>query len=326
MKQFFSCTAAIKLSATFFGMAAFSLCTLSACSSDDEGTDTPEIVSETIPAAGWQGTAENGVCTYLASNSSDEDYKAYYAFSFKEGICEEAVYNVVFDDEASASYICNALKDGSWADGSDDDTYSMGSTTARRTAARVGHSISRALLKSIPAPTRSASLLGIDCSQKGKIVFIKIEQLKGKTNTDVQYAMKVWSMDTTSMPDKCLFGTYEGSKGNASGKYSCNNIYGLNATKYEVSVTFNSSNNLKTYTTTLTLPNEDWAALLQESLQEDADDYMELLGVAPTVSRQGNVITVDAVVINTVSYDETLQFIIAQDYLLNTPYLASIFG
>jgi len=89
--------------------AAISI-SFTACSSDDDDNgggapsgDVAGLVSETTPSLGWSGDMQNGTVTYCprivddsdAEDEYDMDAQTYYAFDFKDGKCQTAVFEMI---------------------------------------------------------------------------------------------------------------------------------------------------------------------------------------------------------------------------------------
>lgn len=295
-----------------------------ACSDDDnKGNNEGGLVNEELPSQkGWSGSLENGQCTYTPEDYTD--YPSYFAFSFKNGVCEDAVYNVICDSEKEASSICNLLNNGSFDDFMGDD-YSAYNTKATQTSVlsqslKQMEAIKKVLLKSRVA-TR-ADLLGITCSQSGKVVFFKLDCFKGKDGEAVQTAVEVWTVGSMSaLPETPLFGTYDRN----AGKYTNNNIMGIANTKYEISVKF-EEDLLTEFVTTLTLPNPSWALMLEETFQEQAQDYIDMFGEAPEITRNGNTVTVKAIIMGDVPREIAEQYIVILDLTMNMPIGLTLLG
>ena len=130
------------------------------CSYDDAPTDG--LVSSKIPSFGWSGSTDNGIATYRPDTEEDV-ISCYYAFSFENGKCKDAVFNMVCENEAMAKYLTRMLTSGEWAEEDDDEEYSMSQFTKNPVlmqALRSHKSISSAAIK-----TRSANVMGITCTQ-----------------------------------------------------------------------------------------------------------------------------------------------------------------
>lgn len=303
---------------------------LCACSDDDDngnaGVNNGELVSDQVPdTPGWSGSTDNGVCTYTPQDADYQDYPGYYAFDFKGGVCQEAVYNMVCESAMEAQAISNFLNNGTFDDLLGDEEYSLTTVTADRKSV-LGQSLQylQALRKAIahPAPATRADLLGISCTQSGKVVVFKLDCLKGKDGETTQYVMKAWDtgIGQDNLPDAPVFGTYDAS----TGRYTNNNIMGLANSRYEISTQYDGDV-LTNFTTTLTLPNATWAWALEESFKEQADDYIAMFGQAPEVSRNGNQVTVKAVILDAVTREQTEDYIIVLDLMMNMPAGISFF-
>ena len=85
---------------------------LTSCESSDPSLEAEDgLVSETVPTQkGWSGSTENGICTYAPEVG--DDASGYYAFSFKDGVCSDAVYNMLFDSEVEAKIFVETVNKG----------------------------------------------------------------------------------------------------------------------------------------------------------------------------------------------------------------------
>lgn len=291
-----------------------------ACSDDDDPTQGVEdgLVSETVPSTeGWSGSLENGIATYTSSGYYD--YDGYYAFSFKDGICGDAVFNMICESEAEASYLCNLLNNGSFDDLEIESYTKMAPETSILSQSLKQLELVKKMFAKGQASTR-ADLLGISCSQSGKVVFFKLECFRNKSGEVVRTAINAWesNLDISSLPDSPLFGTYDRN----TGKYVNNNIMGIANTKYEISAQF-SGDMLTEFVTTLSLPNATWAALLEETFNEQAEEYIDIFGEAPEISHNGNTVTVKAIIVGEVQREFVEQYIVLLDIIMNRPIVVS---
>lgn len=302
---------------SMFAMMLSIAVSVSSCSKDDDGV-TEGLVNQTLPAQkGWSGSMENGICTYTP-DYRDEDADGYYAFSFKDGKCDDAVYNMMFETEAEAKKAADLLNNGTFDDldafDEEDEIYEVGNETAK-VLSQVRF-IRKAILNGQPASR--ADKIGVSCAQQGKVVFFKIECLKGKDSATVKLVVLAWydgDIESSKIPEKPIFGTYDSE----AGKYTLNNVMGLKDSKYEIIVGF-ESDMVKSVKTVVTLPNESWAKYMEEDLQGQADEFWELYGNQVTINREGNQVTLNAVIsYSEISRDEILKFIVAADIILNTP-------
>lgn len=309
------------LSATAVGFAS--------CGDDEEDGGTPPVdglVSATIPSEGWSGSPTDGICTYRSENAyDDEDFSCYYAFAFENGKCVDGVFNVVCDREEDASDICKMLNSGAWAEEDDEDDYDLTKAKSRTNALSIRKKLHAKVVRSVVKSTRAANVMGITCTQDGKIVYFRLEAIKGLGGEDVKYIMKAWdtglNMDT--LPEKPMFGTWN----ETTGKYTSNSIYAIPGTKVEIETAFNSSDIVTKYAATFILPNDLWAEMIEESLRNQAEGWQQLGNIELNIVRNENVVTTNIVnveIANT-SKEYLVKMIIALDILNARPIGTSLF-
>ena len=280
------------------------------CSYDD--APTGGLVSDEIPSVGWSGSTDNGIATYRPDTEEDV-ISCYYAFSFENGKCKDAVYNMVCENEVMAKLLAKMLTSGKWAEEDDDEEYITKSPVLMQA------------LRSAAIKTRSANVLGITCTQEGKVVYFKIEAVKGLDGEELGYVMSTWDtgLNVNTLPEKPIFGTWD----DATGKYTSNSIYAIPGTKIEIETAFNQSDILTKYTATFTLPDEMWAEMIEEGLREQASGLKVLAGIELEITRNGNVVT--AINLNVeaekTTKAEILKLIIAMDILNARPIGTAIF-
>ena len=180
-------------------------------------------------------------------------------------------------------------------------------------------------LRSAAIKTRSANVLGITCTQEGKVVYFKIEAVKGLDGEELGYVMSTWDtgLNVNTLPEKPIFGTWD----EATGKYTSNSIYAIPGTKIEIETAFNQSDILTKYTATFTLPDEMWAEMIEEGLREQASGLKVLAGIELEITRNGNVVTAINLNVETenTTKAEILKLIIAMDILNARPIGTAIF-
>ena len=285
------------------------------CSYDDDAP-TGGLVSDEIPSVGWSGSTDNGIATYRPDTEEDE-ISCYYAFSFENGKCKDAVFNMVCENEVMAKYLAKMLTSGKWAEEDDDEEYSLSQLTKSPVLMQA--------LRSAAIKTRSANVLGITCTQEGKVVYFKIEAVKGLNGEELGYVMSTWDtgLNVNTLPEKPIFGTWD----EATGKYTSNSIYAIPGTKIEIETAFNQSDILTKYTATFTLPDEMWAEMIEEGLREQASGLKVLAGIELEITRNGNVVT--AINLNVeaekTTKAEILKLIIAMDILNARPIGTALF-
>ena len=282
------------------------------CSVDDDDAPTAGLVSSKIPSVGWSGSTDNGIATYRPDTEEDE-ISCYYAFSFENGKCKDAVYNMVCENEVMAKLLAKMLTSGKWAEEDDDEEYITKSPVLMQA------------LRSAAIKTPSVNVMGITCTQEGKVVYFKIEAVKGLDGEELGYVMSTWDtgLNVNTLPEKPIFGTWD----EATGKYTSNSIYAIPGTKIEIETAFNQSDILTKYTATFTLPDEMWAEMIEEGLREQASGLKVLAGIELEITRNGNVVT--AINLNVeaekTTKAEILKLIIAMDILNARPIGTAIF-
>ena len=293
-----------------------SVCMVGFTSCSDDDAPTGGLVSSEIPSVGWSGSTDNGIATYRPDTEEDV-ISCYYAFSFENGKCKDAVYNMVCENEFMAKYLAKMLTSGKWAEEDDDEEYSLSQLTKSPVLMQA--------LRSAAIKTRSANVLGITCTQEGKVVYFKIEAVKGLDGEELGYVMSTWDtgLNVNTLPEKPIFGTWD----EATGKYTSNSIYAIPGTKIEIEIAFNQSDILIKYTATFTLPNEMWAEMIEEGLREQASGLEVLAGIELEITRNGNVVT--AINLNVeaekTTKAEILKLIIAMDILNARPIVTALF-
>ena len=239
---------------------------LTSCESSDPSLEAEDgLVSETVPTQkGWSGSTENGICTYAPEVG--DDASGYYAFSFKDGVCSDAVYNMVCDSEVEAMAVVEMINKGEFGYDEDED-FSDYSAIAKSPALALS-ARQLALMKKIILENQKATradFTGITCSRDGKVVFIKVDCFKNKDGEIVKQVVEAWDsgLNINNLPDAPVFGTYD----KATGKYTLENILGIDGSVYEINVSF-ENDFLKSLKTSVTMPTESWAQMLEESLRE----------------------------------------------------------
>ena len=293
-----------------------SVCMVGFTSCSDDDAPTGGLVSSEIPSVGWSGSTDNGIATYRPDTEEDV-ISCYYAFSFENGKCKDAVYNMVCENEAMAKLLAKMLTSGKWAEEDDDEEYSLSQLTKSPVLMQA--------LRSAAIKTPSVNVMGITCTQEGKVVYFKIEAVKGLDGEELGYVMSTWDtgLNVNTLPEKPIFGTWD----EATGKYTSNSIYAIPGTKIEIETAFNQSDILTKYTATFTLPDEMWAEMIEEGLREQASGLKVLAGIELEITRNGNVVTAINLNVETenTTKAEILKLIIAMDILNARPIGTAIF-
>ena len=293
-----------------------SVCMVGFTSCSDDDAPTGGLVSSKIPSVGWSGSTDNGIATYRPDTEEDV-ISCYYAFSFENGKCKDAVYNMVCENEVMAKLLAKMLTSGKWAEEDDDEEYSLSQLTKSPVLMQA--------LRSAAIKTPSVNVMGITCTQEGKVVYFKIEAVKGLDGEVLGYVMNTWDtgLNVNTLPEKPIFGTWD----EATGKYTSNSIYAIPGTKIEIETAFNQSDILTKYTATFTLPNEMWAEMIEEALREQASGLEALAGIEIEITRNGNVVTTNNLNVETANATKAdiLKLIIAMDILNARPIGTAIF-
>lgn len=337
--------------AGLYVLCCAALFSLPACSDDDDGDGGSDInppseglVSTDIPSLGWEGPAapQNGIVTYRPQDAEDEGfYSAYYAFNFEGGVVKEAVFNIVCEEEAIARELQRRFSDGTWMeDDEEDEEYdsdyedvayaadasAKGNSLSAARLARLAAPVARALKAQVAVAGRAAdnSVMGLTCTQDGRIVYFKLDWLAGQNAEDVQCAMRTWDtgLNMDNLPTQPIFGEWN----DATGVYTGTKIYGLPETQIQLTTAFDEADLLTDYAAHFTLPHDGLAALVEEEVRSEASDY-EQLGIQLGISRQGKVVSVR--VLNAaqakVSKEYIVKMIIAMDILMARPIYTNLF-
>ena len=293
-----------------------SVCMVGFTSCSDDDAPTGGLVSSEIPSVGWSGSTDNGIATYRPDTEEDE-ISCYYAFSFENGKCKDAVFNMVCENEVMAKLLAKMLTSGKWAEEDDDEEYSLSQLTKSPVLMQA--------LRSAAIKTPSVNVMGITCTQEGKVVYFKIEAVKGLDGEELGYVMSTWDtgLNVNTLPEKPIFGTWD----EATGKYTSNSIYAIPGTKIEIETAFNQSDILTKYTATFTLPDEMWAEMIEEALREQASGLEALAGIELEITRNGNVVTTNNLNVETANTTKAdiLKLIIAMDILNARPIGTALF-
>lgn len=312
MKKFFTCCAAcIVVSLLFF----------TSCKSVDDkeeldvNVDTKDLVTGNVPKTqGWSGNSENGVWKYATDDYDAEDINTYFAFKMNNGTCEAGVYNVVMPNANMAGQLAKMLNDGTWIEDFEDDSDDY-STKYRASANMVGKVI-RFISRTYSS--RSQIVLPIKVRQEGKVVYVTIPNIKGLSSDDIRTIVQYWNGNSYELPNKVLFGQYE------NGVYSCKNMHCMNI-DYFVTTQFNGNGLCTKYVTKISLPTSAWAQFYYENLEDTLDEYEIQFGKRPTLTINGNTVTLDAIIIGDVTHEDVDLMIYYLDWANNCPFLFSLF-
>lgn len=295
---------------------------LTSCKGDDE--DGPEVVadkdlvSSKVPLSeGWSGNSQNGVLKYAPEDYEEDEINSYFAFSMKDGECDEAVYNIVAPDALTAKLLATQFNSGKWVgdmdfDDDDDDVR----------ATRSGKiSFAQRVLRQIKKfkATRADFTLPIPVKSNGNVLYIVLPNVKGVNADELKKVVEYWAGDGYVVPDHVLFGEYK------NGVYTCKNMHGMNI-DYVINTAYNSNGICTKYTTTMTFPTKDWATFYYEIYESQLDDFEESFGCRPELARKGNSVILDAVIIGDVNKTMIDQMIYTIDWMNNCPLLFNMFS
>lgn len=286
-----------------------------------------ELIIKQTPQQGWSGDFENGVASYNSYNESEyEDDEAVagmcYSFEFENGVCKDAIYNIILTNKSFAILLEKMLNNGNW-DMEEDSGELFPSATRSQNNTIINYDVVEKLRQIVfsHANTRSAydHTLSFNVSRKDNVIFVKLDNFKGKSANDVKYTIDVWEGKIT-VPNRFMFGKWD----SAAGRYTCKNLYALGI-DYQVDITFNGNRIVQTYTTKMTMPTTIWAEVMYESLVQSADQYIAMFGKAPQIKREGRDIYVEAIILAEISEEEIVKYLILLDYANNVPIIANIF-
>lgn len=288
---------------------------------DDEPGVSTNLTSATMPSkVGWSGNFDNGIATYTDNNHNDPDeIPAYMAFSFKNGICNKGVVNLVLPSEAIAKQFAEMMNSGDWSGLEDDDDYDDYSTRSSVSKSIFKIECTRSMLKS--ATRSNEESLPINVSRDGNVVYMVITCVEGLTSDEIKTVVTAWT--TGNYPsDRVMFGKYE------NGVYVCNNMRGIGM-DYRIDTSYNSDGFCTKYTTTVKMPTRAWAQVMYQSLYEDIQynktQYLQIYGGLPELSISGTTIILDAVINGDLTESQVFSTIVAIDWMNNSPILWDMF-
>ena len=304
--------------------AAISI-SFTACSSDDDDNgggdpsgDVAGLVSETAPSLGWSGDMQNGTVTYCprivdnsdAEDEYDMDAQTYYAFDFKDGKCQAAVFDMICPSEKLAKQLETAFRDGTWA--TMDDEYDVRRNTFLQ---RVKEQVKVATRAGSDNSLQDLALL---VYRNGRVIYILIDCLKGKSGDDVQSLVLYWEGKSAIIPNNIIAGTWD----DQTGIYTNNYILAWGIT-YRINTVF-ENNLLKDYVTTMTFPNQTLAEVMYQAIEEQNRQIGAQTGLYPKATLDGKTLKEIAVIYGDLTKEQTLQLITAIDWMLSRPFFISL--
>ncbi|MBD5194474.1 MAG: hypothetical protein HDS84_01620 [Bacteroidales bacterium] len=294
-------------------------------SGDDDDFEplSPEdkvLVSSDVPSEGWSGNTDNGILKYAPSEYDNEDINTYFAFNMKNGVCDNAVINIVLQNSVQAKQLAQMLNNGTWIEEEEDDDDDYAYSNRSKSQSR-SFDITNSLLKCISRAnaSRAGVTLPIPVQQEGKVIYVVLTNFKGLHADDIKTAVDLWSGNSYTVPDRVIFGTY------VNGVYTCKNMHGMNI-DYLVETKFNNSGICTKYTTTITLPDENWAAFYYEAYEEQLWDFEQQFGQRPDLKLTGKTVILDALIMGDITREQVNSIIYSLDWLNNCPFIYKLFG
>lgn len=295
---------------------------LTACSSDDDNDgDVPSaLVSNDMPKTdGWNGDLQNGISTYVPYLAEDEDdFQPRYAFDFKDGTCQNAVFSLICPNEYIAKEMARMFQDGTWLselgeDKDEDDYYD------EYYGARAKASI-RKMQTHLKAVTRAATDynpedLKMPVLYSGKVLYITVDCLKGKRGNTLKAIVIFWQ--TGEGTPEIVMGKWD----DAANRYTCGNLLGLGI-NYEINTAF-ESDSLTNYVTEMTFLNKSWANMIFEQLEEQNQEIEAKVKLRPKATLNGKTVKEEAVILGRVTKAETLEIIAMLDWLMARPFFTA---
>lgn len=295
------------------------------CSSDDDGpTPPPSGGAVTPPAsydAGWSGNFENGTANFVFErydygydDEEEEDVKSdFYSFDFKDGVCTDAKYCIEFYDSRTADFYASLIQSGELFDDSyyedeEDDEYYDDEDDDEDYYYNYEHSL-KALKKikeiAVSARTRAGySDMGMTIYVTNNFIYIPLDNYIGKKAVVIRNGIST----IEDIPEDFLYGEYDSAKG----EYYCDNVRGIKSNgktiQYKVNMTFTPERYVKTYVTTVTMPNQSWAITQYDAWLQDVEFFGQMFGVSPTLNMDGNIITLKAITRYDITNPELAQY------------------
>lgn len=262
---------------------------------ETEEEDTPISLIK----LGWSGSTTNGPAVHVLETFTgyNEFKNHHYSFTFKNGICTDAKYNIEFKYSSIANEFASAIRSGEWAlddeeddydDEEDDDDYNI--------------------------------VMPMTVYTSGNTVYIPLDNFIGKTGASIKEGLT-----STGIPQDFIYGNYDATKG----EYICNNAFGVisngNDIEVKANITFSDDRKVKSTRLIIIAPSTALTELLYEAFYSIANMLYQKFGIAPEVSHIGNTIVITATAANEnnlVGEEEYLKLIKAIDKTLAVPFIS----
>lgn len=287
---------------------------------DDFESLSPEdkaLISSVVPSQGWSGNTENGILKYAPYEYDDDEISTYFAFNMKNGVCDNAVINIVTYSSTQAKQLAQMLNNGFWVDGDNGiDDYANNNANYKSRSFDVANSLLRHAARG--KGSRAGFTLQIPVQQEGKVIYVVLTNVKGLSANEIKKVVNYWSGESMAIPDHVIFGKY------ANGIYTCENMHGMNI-DYVIETKFNTTGFCTQFKTSITLPNENWAQFYYESYEDQMDDFEQQFGQRPELKIDGNSVILNAVIIGDLTQEDINTMVYAIDWLNNCPFVYNFF-
>ena len=247
---------------------------------------------------GWSGSTTNGPAVHVLETFTgyNEFKNHHYSFTFKNGICTDAKYNIEFANLRFANEFASVIRSGEWAldeeeddyDDEEDDDYDI----------------------AVPLTVYTS----------GNTVYIPLDNFIGKTGASIKEGLT-----STGIPQDFIYGNYDATKG----EYICNNALGIisngNDMEFKVNITFTDDRKVKSTRLIIIAPSTALTELLYERFYSIANMLYQKFGIAPEVSHTGNTLILEIAQTdnaNLVSEEEYLKILKAIDKFLALPFIS----
>lgn len=248
---------------------------------------------------GWSGRTTNGPAVHVLETFTgyNEFKNHHYSFTFKNGICTDAKYNIEFANLRFANEFASAIRSGEWALDDEEDDY-----------------------KDYEDEDDYNIALPMTVYTSGNTVYIPLDNFIGKTGASIKEGLT-----STGIPQDFIYGNYDATKG----EYICNNAFGVisngNDIEFKVNMTFTDDRKVKSTRLIIIAPSTALTELLYEAFYSIANMLYQKFGIAPEISHIGNTLILEIAQTdnaNLVSEEEYLKILKAIDKILALPFIS----
>lgn len=269
--------------------------------SPNEFTTKKEVEEEadteiSLIKLGWSGSTTNGPACHVLGISNDEYKNHHYSFTFKDGICTDAKYNIEFRSSSLANEFASAIRSGMWAVDDEEDYEDYEEDDEPNVA------------------------LPMTVYTSGNTVYIPLDNCIGKTGESIKKGL-----DTTGIPQDFIYGKYDAAKG----EYICNNALGVisngNDIQWKTNISFTDDRMVKSVIHKITTPN-NFTFMFDEELCETVIALYGKFGISSKITQAGNTLTITQInESNLVNEEDYLEPLRALDKFLMTPLISMFF-